>query len=468
MNSTSQDAGDDAQAKVTGLGALPFVSATSDLALFCAPDGRVADVVWNIEGADDADIESLKDVALEDTVTEECRPKIRQMLMAADQGEPPRWREINHLIKGVGELPVRHQAIRIDDHVVFMGRELRAVAQLQSRLVAAQRALDEDYDRLRQMQTQYRVLFQTSSEPFLIVDGQTLKIREANEAAARLLGLDMGDLPGMALAALLGADARARFEEVLPRIVSSGQSEIVSGRSENGGERIDCRMTLFRGTDSVMLLCTLSRCERLAEGPLALKEMLSGMVGQMPDAVVLTDRLGAIIWCNDAFLGMAEVVLAGQAHGKPLADFISCPGVDLGVIIENAARNGYLRALSLILLGAYGSETPIEVSVAVLGDGATPVIGFVIRDVSRRDHVPVRANGAPRESADSVMKLVGTRSLKDIVRASTEEIEKICIEGALRKTENNRASAASMLGLSRQSLYVKLRQFDLLDFSGGA
>jgi DNA-binding NtrC family response regulator len=38
----------------------------------------------------------------------------------------------------------------------------------------------------------------------------------------------------------------------------------------------------------------------------------------------------------------------------------------------------------------------------------------------------------------------------------------MCIEAALELTHNNRASAAEMLGLSRQSLYVKLRKFGIL------
>ncbi|NDF03927.1 MAG: transcriptional regulator PpsR, partial [Betaproteobacteria bacterium] len=43
-------------------------------------------------------------------------------------------------------------------------------------------------------------------------------------------------------------------------------------------------------------------------------------------------------------------------------------------------------------------------------------------------------------------------------------IERLCIETALKMTRNNRASAADMLGVSRQSLYVKLRRFGLQDF----
>ena len=54
-------------------------------------------------------------------------------------------------------------------------------------------------------------------------------------------------------------------------------------------------------------------------------------------------------------------------------------------------------------------------------------------------------------------------SLKEMVRDSTDMIEKMCIEAALHLTNDNRASAAEMLGLSRQSLYVKLRRYGMVD-----
>jgi len=51
--------------------------------------------------------------------------------------------------------------------------------------------------------------------------------------------------------------------------------------------------------------------------------------------------------------------------------------------------------------------------------------------------------------------LVGRASLKEIVRESTDLIERLCIEAALVYTSDNRASAAEILGLSRQSLYSR-------------
>ena len=51
--------------------------------------------------------------------------------------------------------------------------------------------------------------------------------------------------------------------------------------------------------------------------------------------------------------------------------------------------------------------------------------------------------------------------LLDIVRESTDLIERLCIEAALTYTEDNRASAAEILGVSRQSLYSKLNRYGL-------
>jgi DNA-binding NtrC family response regulator len=57
--------------------------------------------------------------------------------------------------------------------------------------------------------------------------------------------------------------------------------------------------------------------------------------------------------------------------------------------------------------------------------------------------------------------------MKDIVSETTDLIERMCIEAALELTRDNRASAAEMLGLSRQSLYVKLRRYGIGDLGSG-
>ena len=89
-------------------------------------------------------------------------------------------------------------------------------------------------------------------------------------------------------------------------------------------------------------------------------------------------------------------------------------------------------------------------------------MALVIRDMGRAE--AVRRSAAPSEepSQSNVVDLVGTASLKEIVAETTDVVEKMCIEAAVQLTNNNRVAAAEMLGLSRQSLYVKLRKYGLL------
>ena len=71
--------------------------------------------------------------------------------------------------------------------------------------------------------------------------------------------------------------------------------------------------------------------------------------------------------------------------------------------------------------------------------------------------------GAAEAQGLRLTELVGRMSLKEIVRESTDLIERLCIEAALAYTSDNRASAAEILGLSRQSLYSKLHRFGLVN-----
>jgi DNA-binding NtrC family response regulator len=68
-------------------------------------------------------------------------------------------------------------------------------------------------------------------------------------------------------------------------------------------------------------------------------------------------------------------------------------------------------------------------------------------------------------SVEQLKELIGRVSLRDLVRETTDVIERRAIEAALQLTGDNRASAAEMLGLSRQSLYVKLRRYGMSELS---
>ena len=55
-------------------------------------------------------------------------------------------------------------------------------------------------------------------------------------------------------------------------------------------------------------------------------------------------------------------------------------------------------------------------------------------------------------TSESLTELVGRVPLKELVRESSDVIERLCIEAALELTDDNRASAAEILGLSRPTV----------------
>ena len=104
----------------------------------------------------------------------------------------------------------------------------------------------------------------------------------------------------------------------------------------------------------------------------------------------------------------------------------------------------------------------MDISITKLTAGPHTVFAFVLRDSNRAEMAQPRGGAGTEEGMRSVVELVGSASLKEIVAETTNVVEKMCIETAVELTMNNRVAAAEMLGLSRQSLYVKLRKFDLL------
>lgn len=440
-----------------------LIRKVSDITIATNLAGEIEDVSCNVAELEELNDRSWIGLPLEQTVTEECRPKIQAMLAAAHSDEETRWREINHVFDGGANVPIRYQAFRAGETVIFLGREQRSLADLQSRLVRAQQALDQDYGRLRQMETRYRVLFQTSSEPLMIADATSLRVHEANAAALRLLGLEAQDLTGMTLGKVLHGDDRPRLQESVERLRNTGGTVSVLGSSQDRELQIELRITLFRAAEAMMVLCRMNALGQDGERETVIEQMLVGMVARMTDAVVVTDIEGRILWCNEAFLGMAEVAVGEQIQGESLARFLERPGVDMDVILGNARRQGRVRAFASVLRGSFGSTTQVEISAADLPMETPPAVGFVLRDISRHRADPSGLNGSSGKSVDNLIELVGAVPLKELVRASTDEIEKMCIETALKMTGNNRASAAEMLGLSRQSLYVKLRRFGLID-----
>lgn len=391
------------------------------------------------------------------TVTVESQPKLMEMLASARKGHVQHWRQVNHTGDG-GEVPVAYVVIRAGDsgQLLAIGRSMRDEAALQQRLLQAQQALERDYIRLRQSQARYRLLLEKSPEAVLVVEHENYRIREANPAAHRLLGEANGSLVGTKLLPLFAASDR---EALIEHMGSAMSSDTVTPRTvhlREGGAEISIAASGFRQQGGRWLLLHLGSSKG---DPSAIDGPVGDVVAAMPDAFVLTDDEMRIVDGNLAFVELVGAASIDQIRGKSIGEFVGRPGIDLELIRGQLGKSGVASNVMTVVgdRGVDGGE-PVELSAVQTG-GSDPHVGFVLRPVGRRlRDLPPGTHDLPR-SVEQLTELVGRMSLKDIVRESTDLIERLCIEAALSYTSDNRASAAEILGLSRQSLYSKLNRY---------
>jgi transcriptional regulator PpsR len=127
-----------------------------------------------------------------------------------------------------------------------------------------------------------------------------------------------------------------------------------------------------------------------------------------------------------------------------------------------------VRRFSTFVRGEFGSNEDVEVSAVAALDDRDPCIGLTLSVVASRGGRERLGGRELPKTVEQFTDLVGRVPLKNLVRETTDLIERLCIEAALELTEDNRASAAEMLGLSRQGFYAKLRRYGLGDLDDGA
>ncbi len=448
-----------------------LVSASSDIALVVDKAGIIEDISFGSSDLSREGVASWIGRPWVDTVTDESRAKVEELLRDAGTRTTPFWREVNHPSLRGSDLPVSYSTLQVGEkgRVVALGRELRAMATLQQRLIESQQSMEREYSRLRHAETRYRVLFQMAAEPVLIIDAATLRVVEANPAAGHLFAkMSARRIVGRDFLDIVDPSSVQAAENLLETIKSTGRADDVRLQLAGESEDVIISSSLFRQANAshLLLRMTPARSESarvdLPQAMLSLQKV----VERLPDGFVVTELDQTILTANAAFLDLAQLASVEQARGRQLEQWLGRSSVDLNVMIANLREHGSVRQFATILRGQYGSVEDIEISAVAVTGGEQPCFGFTIRQVGQRPQAIETAGREVPRSVKQLTELVGRVPLKSLVRESTDLIERLCIEAALELVGDNRASAAEMLGLSRQSLYVKLRRYGISD--GGA
>jgi transcriptional regulator PpsR len=435
-----------------------IVATAADLAIVVAESGRVISITTNPLNSALGSVAHWEGRNIREFLAPDSEEKVFRQIAAVqeDRAGRPGAIEVNHADGATWDFPIRYTLHRTgrDGRTLMLGRDLRPVAELQQRLVRAQLALERDYEAQRVIETRFRVVLEAVREGLLLVDVGSGRVIDANRAASRMLGAGDQPLTGAAFTQEFESRRRGEFIDALCGTATAGTTMTVQARR---GGVVTLVPQLFRNAGERALLCRVLPGEEAASqlgGEGAAR--LAALYRRMSDAVAFTDAQGRILDANDAFLSLADLDDVATLRGRDLTDHLARGSVDLRALTDAASPGIY----GTRFVSAYGVRVPVEIAATPLEAGGH---AFVIRDTTGVETIRDGGGELPAETSAGMTELVGSTPLRDIVASMTDVIEKQCIARAVELTENNRVAAAEMLGLSRQSLYVKLRKYGLLN-----
>lgn len=443
-----------------------IIGAASDIALVVSAEATILSVVINSQDDSFGNLSHWEGRPVVDFLTEDSVPKFLTAHDAYLSGiGPKKPLELNHSDNAVWQYPVRYTFHRFghEDAVLLLGRDLRPIAETQQQLVQAQIALEQGYEARREFDARYRVVMANVDDAVVFVSAQTGRVEDANDRAATLLGMKADALTGATFATLFSDRSGSELIESLMNATLSEDAGAVTVLATRTRQSLSLDPVVFRAGGQRILMCRILGDTASAELPDAASGHAAALFRQTSDSVVFMDTRGTVLSVNDAFLDLVGSAHMSDVVGVTLSDYLARGKIDLDVLLDNTAKSGQMRAYATRLVNDLGARVPVEMSATRLEDPDNPVIALILRDVSRMEGVR-KAEGqtALQDPGHNVMDLVGSSTLKDIVAETTDVVEKMCIETAVTLTRNNRVAAAEMLGLSRQSLYVKLRKYGLL------
>jgi len=393
-----------------------------------------------------------------DTVADVGSDKISKIVADARESGVSAFRQVTQRFPSGLELPIEYTTVRIgtDGGMIAVGKSLQAVSELQTRLVAAQHAMEQDYWKLREVETRYRLLFDASNEAVLLLRTGDLRVVEANPAAIRALGVARG----WDFLSEIDAQERNAFQSMLSRARESGKAPGIVVHLGPDKEPWIVRASLINAeATSAFLLQLATVGARLPAADRAEPIALTTVLERMPDGFVVLDRDGIVKRANRAFLDLVQAGTDGAVLGHSLQRWLGAPGADLGVLLANVRKHGEVRLFSTTIRGELGMDLQVELSAAGDAPAGAAYIGVLMRDVSRR--LP----GSDQDRMNQVLAVFKPYNpnvpLKTIIQEVVSLVEREYVESALAQTNGNRAAAAELLGMSRQSLYAKLDRYGL-------
>lgn len=362
--------------------------------------------------------------------------------------------------------PFEYLTIRRDNgrEFVAIGRDVRLIANLQSRLAAARQSMERDYWKMRDLESRYRSLYEAASDPLLLIDAESLAVTEANPSAIAVLGLGASDGEGILSPSILEtviAEDRDLAAATLKRARQSGGAPRILVRVGRQAESYMLHARMLEQEEGRLLLVHLMPVgEAPARNSSTQEEIFSArqIFDLSPDGIVVLDEQGKILHANKSFLGLVEEAALTPVVGSSLSRWLGSPGGDLKMLTDSLRLCESVRQFPTTIKGTLGGSTQVEVSAVLKSNPPPAFMAMYIRDVGRRLETSDQSE-MMLEFLSGMAGRLGEAPLKEVVSSAVGLVERYYIEAALQAVDGNRTAAARILGVSRQGFYDKLARY---------
>ena len=401
-----------------------------------------------------------------DVVEVDSRKKVQYLLDDANLNNVSKFRQINLSSNEKNiSLPIMCASIKAvsNQKIIVIGRNIAEVAQLQQDLVAAQKKISQNYLQINQLEERFRSIFEIGTESIIILQADSgYPIIEMNGNAIKRLLIAKNQYIGKSFLSLLPADELSKVTSFFQEMLETGESRDLDV-SFVGDKKIRISASSFTNSGKPHLLLNLKpldlaqSVDLLESDSLTVKAIENNAYG----FVVCTPQ-GLILKANKTFIKLSNAKGEQELIGTPIQNYLGSETADFDRMMQSLKGKASAQScVSSISNNSSGIKLVDISAVSVAHPRAC--VGMIFRQIDSRQNKDKRIDKKLVRSSEELSMLVGKVPLKDILTETTDLIEELCIKAALDLSNDNRVSASEILGLSRQSLYIKLRKYGLVD-----
>lgn len=403
-----------------------------------------------------------------EVVEPDSRKKVQSLLDDASSDTISKFRQINMIGNDRNiALPMMCASIKTSSNkkIIVIGRDNTEVSRLQQNLVSAQKEISQNYLQISQLEERFRSIFEIGTESIVIVKvDDEYPIVEMNRNAIKQLLLAKNNCIGKSLLSLIPANEIIKVINFLKGAQDTDEPSILKTLFSNG-EVIQISATSFINGGIPYLLLNLKPLDLTKVSNLLEADSLTvRAIENNPYGFVVCTPEGLILKANKAFNKLSATRGEQDLIGTNIRNYLGPERTDFDQMMQSLQGKASSQSCVSSITYATRSIKLVDISAVSVAQPRA-CIGMIFRQVDSRQNKGARIDKKLVRSSQELSMLVGKVPLKDILAETTDLIEQLCIKAALDLTQDNRVSASEILGLSRQSLYIKLRKYGLVDSS---